>query len=81
MATDWSGECAPDKDRSARFGARETASSTSLLRTLVGAQTVQQLGPAAKIWTPSPRGGVVVDSVSNGSELLTRIGVEELTTL
>ena len=36
-----------------RGSPRETASSTSLLRTLVGAQTVQQLGPATKIWTPS----------------------------
>jgi len=47
-----------------RGSPRETASSTSLLRTLVGAQTVQQVGPAAKIWTPSPRAALSLTAAS-----------------
>jgi hypothetical protein len=38
-----------------RGSPREASSSTWLLWTLVGAQAVQQLGPAAKIWTPWAR--------------------------
>ena len=75
MATDWSGECAPDKDRSARLAARDFKLDVALAdagRRTDGAA----VGSCGKDLDAVAKGGVVVDSGKHGSPLRESLAAE-----
>jgi len=68
MATDWSGERAPDKDRSARLAARDFKLDVAL--TDAGRRTRGAAGGSCgKDLDAVAKGGVVVDSGKHGGPL------------
>ena len=75
MATDWSGKHAPDKDRSARLGARDCKLNVTLAD--AGWRTDgAAVGSCGKDLDAVAKGGVVVDSGKHGNPLRESLAAE-----